>query len=259
MNTLKKMLVHPLMRGMDLDNPQTTQTRIEIIQQKKFLKAVYQEWYSIIKEEIPPTAKNIVEIGSGAGFIKETIPNLVKTEIFYLPGMDAILDAQYLPFQPNSLSAIVMTDVFHHLSHPRQFFKNSIRVLSETGKIIMIEPWVSRWSSWIYPNFHHEPFDPLVKQWEFPTSGPLSCSNQALPWIIFQRDQSLFTREFPQLKIKKIQPIMPFRYLLSGGVSLRSFMPGWSTGFWKWFESLFNKKMDAWAMFSVIVLEKISQ
>lgn len=259
MNTLKKIFTHPLMRGKDLDDPHTTQLRIEMIQQKKFLRDIYQEWYSIIKEELPPSAKKIVEIGSGAGFLKETIPNLIKTEIFHLPGMDALLDAHYPPFQPNSLSAIVMTDVFHHLSHPRQFFKNSIRALSMNGRIVMIEPWVSRWSKRVYPNFHHEPFDPLVKQWEFPTSGPLSGSNQALPWIIFQRDQLLFTHEFPQLKIKKIQPIMPFRYLLSGGVSLRSFMPGWSTGFWKWFERLFNRNMDDWAMFSVIVLEKITQ
>lgn len=245
------------MRGKNLDDPQTTQKRIEIIHQKKFLKAIYQEWYSLIKAEIPSSFNWIVEIGSGPGFLKESIPTLIKTEIFYLPGMDIILDAHFLPFSPNSISAIVMTDVFHHLSDPRQFFQGSTQALTDGGRIVMIEPWASDWSRWIYPHFHHEPFDPFMKEWRFPSSGPLSGSNQALPWIIFQRDRVVFLKEFPDLKVIKIQPMMPFRYLLSGGVSLRSFMPGWSMGFWRWFETLFFKKNNSWAMFSMIVIEKI--
>lgn len=123
----------------------------------------------------------------------------------------------------------------------------------------MIEPWVSKWSSFIYPRFHHEPFRPDMKGWKFPSSGPLSGSNQALPWIVFLRDQQRFAREFPQLKIIKIQPFMPFRYLVSGGLSLRSLMPGWSTVFWKWFENLFKSVMPKWGMFALIVVEKIKE
>jgi SAM-dependent methyltransferase len=254
---IKKFFTHPLMRGRSLDDPQTTQVRKELIRQKKFLEKIYQEWYGLIHSELSSSTGKVLELGSGAGFLDEFIPNLIKTEVFYLADMDAILDAGRLPFKDKSLSAIVISDVFHHLPKPRDFLDEVIRVLPRGGKVIMIEPWVSRWSRWVYPHLHHEPFDPQVKLWEFPSSGPLSGSNQALPWIVFERDRSLFENEFPELSIRKIEPLMPFRYLVSGGVSLRSFMPGWSFGFWKSFENLFIQRMEKWAMFALIVIEKV--
>jgi len=254
---IKNLLTHPLMRGRSLDDPQTTQARKKLIRQKKFLEKIYQEWYGLIRAELGSSTGTVLELGSGAGFLDEFIPNLIKTEVFYLADMDAILDAGKLPFKDKSISAIVMSDVFHHLSKPRDFLNEVIRVLSKGGKVVMIEPWVSRWSRWVYPHFHHEPFDPEVKKWEFPSTGPLSGSNQALPWIVFERDRELFENEFPELSIKKVQPLMPFRYLVSGGVSLRTFMPGWSFGFWNWMEKLIARKIELWAMFALIEIEKV--
>ena len=254
---IKNLLTHPLMRGRSLDDPQTTQVRKTLIRQKKFLEKIYQEWYRLISVELLTSTSGVLELGSGAGFLIEFIPNLIRTEIFYITDMDAILDAGKLPFKNKSLSAIVMSDVFHHLPKPRDFLNEVIRVLPKGGKVVMVEPWVSRWSRWVYPHFHHEPFNPEVKKWEFPSTGPLSGSNQALPWIVFERDREMFEDEFPELLIKKVQPLMPFRYLVSGGVSLRSFMPGWSFGFWNWMEKLLARKIELWAMFSLIVIEKV--
>jgi len=62
-------------------------------------------------------------------------------------------------------------------------------------------------------------------------SGPLSGANDALPWIIFVRDRLKFEQEFPQWQIELINPIMPFRYLVSRGVFLSNLAPGWSFGF----------------------------
>ena len=42
------------------------------------------------------------------------------------------------------------------------------------------------------------------------------------------RDRVTFEREFPHWHIELVKPIMPFRYLLSGGVSLRSLNPSLS-------------------------------
>jgi SAM-dependent methyltransferase len=254
---IKNLLTHPLMRGRSLDDPLTTQVRKKLIRQKKFLEKIYQEWYELISAELITPTTSVLEIGSGAGFLTEFIPNLIQTEIFYLPDMKAILDAGKLPIKNNSLSAIVMSDVFHHLPKTRDFLNEAIRVLPRGGRVVMIEPWVSRWSRWVYPRFHHEPFNPNEKMWEFPSTGPLSGSNQALPWIVFERDRELFEDEFPELLIKKVQPLMPFRYLISGGVSLRSFMPDWSYGFWTRVEKLFTRDTESWAMFALIVIEKV--
>ena len=121
----------------------------------------------------------------------------------------------------------------------------------------MVEPWVTRWSTLVYTRLHHEPFDPGAEQWEFPSTGPLSGANGALPWIVFQRDRSRFEREFPQWSIERITPLMPFRYLVSGGVSLRSLMPGWSSSAWSQAEKILGDRGERMAMFAKIVVRRL--
>jgi len=113
-------------------------------------------------------------------------PSVITSEYFYLSGIDLVLDGGYLPFKDGSLKAIVMTDVFHHLPKPRLFLCEASRCLSAGGVVVMVEPWVTAWSCLVYTKFHHEPFHPDAKQWEFEASSPLSGANGALPWIIFQ-------------------------------------------------------------------------
>jgi hypothetical protein len=121
----------------------------------------------------------------------------------------------------------------------------------------MLEPWVSSWSRIIYRRLHHERFDTDTADWTFPETGPLSGANGALPWIIFERDRRQFDQEFPEFSIERIQPSMPFRYLVSGGVSMRSLMPGVSTFAWRLFERLCEPLMKELAMFSLIKLRRI--
>jgi SAM-dependent methyltransferase len=193
-------------------------------------------------------------LGSGAGFLDEIIPGLITSEIFPCPGVKLVLDGQSLPFADASLRAIVMTDVLHHIPGPRLFFAEAARCVRPGGAIVAIEPWVTRWSQWSYGRFHHEPFDPKRVDWEFPLSGPLSGANGAMPWIIFQRDRERFEREFPQWEIVSIRPTMPLRYLLSGGVSLRSLMPGITCGLWRGIEAMLDPWRNSWAMFAEIKL-----
>ena len=120
----------------------------------------------------------------------------------------------------------------------------------------MIEPWVTWWSSIIYRRLHHEPFDADSVRWEFPASGPLSGANIALPWIIFHRDRQRFEREYPLLTVRCIRPTLPFRYLLSGGVSCRSIAPLWTFGLARRIEECLNPWMRVWGMFAQIVVEK---
>jgi SAM-dependent methyltransferase len=254
---IKEFLTHPLMRGKNLDDPQTTQARRLLIRQKKFLEKIYIEWYQIICSRLPSEKENILELGSGAGFLEEFIPNLIKSDIFYLIRNDIVLDGLALPFKNKSLNAIVMSDVFHHIPASKKFLDEASRTLKPGGRLVMIEPWVSSWSNWVYPHLHHEGYETRTKNWGFSSSGPLSSSNLALPWIVFKRDHLIFESEFPQFKIIETFPFMPFRYLLSGGVSLRSFMPGWSFNSWKKFETIFTKSMDRWGMFVLITVERI--
>jgi hypothetical protein len=149
-----------------------------------------------------------------------------------------------------------MVDVLHHIPDNRAFFMEAQRCLRSEGNIVMIEPWVSTWSRPIYTRLHHEPFNPAAKDWTFPDTGPLSGANGALPWIIFERDRRDFESAFRELEIQAIQPFMPFRYLVSGGVSMRQLMPEATFRLWSKFESWLGSWPRHWAMFALIHLTR---
>jgi len=253
---IKRWLVHPLTRGLSVDDPRATSLRRCIIREKTFLRQLYSEWYEQIVGALPSGEGSILELGSGAGFLSEHLPELITSEVFYCDGIRIVLDGQRLPFADSSFRAIVMVDVFHHLPAVRLFLQDAARCTRTDGKIIMIEPWVTPWSQWVYRYLHHEPFVPEATHWEFATSGPLSGANGALPWIVFSRDRVQFLKEFPEWRIEAIRLTMPFAYLISGGVSLRSFVPGMFYGLIRSVESLLTPYLPKIAMFAQITLQK---
>ena len=82
---LKTWLAHPLTRGLNIDHPETTQLRQQIIQEKIFLKRIYQEWYRAIATTLPPSQGAVLELGAGGGFMREFVPNLITSELFFCP------------------------------------------------------------------------------------------------------------------------------------------------------------------------------
>ena len=124
------------------------------------------------------------------------------------------------------------------------------------GRLVMIEPWNTPWSRLVYANFHHEPFDPSVRNWAFQSTGPLSGANGALPWIVFSRDREKFANRHPSLQVQAIRQLMPASYLVSGGFTMPSLAPGWLYRFVRQAERLTG--FERWAgMFATITLEKV--
>lgn len=253
---LTRWLEHPLTRGLDIDDPRTTRLRRRILAEKRFLRRIYEEWYSAIAASLPPGDGAVLELGSGAGFLADFVPRLARSEVFYTPGIDLALDGLELPFRDRSLRGIAMTNVLHHLPRPLRFFAEAARAVRPGGVVTMIEPWVTPWSRWVYTRLHHEPFLPEAREWEIPAGGPLSGANGALPWILFQRDRERFEREATGWRVRAIAPMMPFRYLVSGGVSLRGLTPAASYPLWKGFETALSPFSGHLAMFAHVVLER---
>jgi hypothetical protein len=81
----------------------------------------------------------------------------------------------------------------------------------------------------------------------------------ALPWIIFQRDRLIFEQEFPQWRIRKIRPMLPVRFIVSGGLSFRNIMPSFTFGAWRAIERCLTPFMDEVGMFALIVLERTEE
>ncbi len=238
------------------DDARTNEHR-EIILRKKFLKNLYKEWYLMFKSRLEgvPEGK-FIEIGSGGGFIKEYIPQVITSDITQFPWTDETYSALNIPYADNTASAIFMIDTFHHLPDARKFLSEVNRILKPGGKMIMVEPANSRWGSFIYKNFHHEPFD-ATAGWTIPDSGPLTGANGALPWIVFARDRNLFEQLFPTLKINLIKYHTPLRYLLSGGVSYKGLMPGFSFPLFRLVDNLFSGLNKNLSMFFTIEVEKV--
>jgi SAM-dependent methyltransferase len=240
----------------DLDDPRRTLEHREIILGKKFLKQLYIDWYQVfVKEAANFPGGKMIELGSGGGFLKELMPEVITSDILQLSNCDMIFSALDMPFEDNSISCIFMIDVFHHIPDSAAFLKEADRVLVPGGKIVMQEPASTLWGRLIYKNFHHEPFNP-EGDWTIPAEGPMSNANGALPWIVFDRDRKKFEALFPRLHIKSIRKHTPLRYLLSGGVSMKQLVPSWSFGALSFFEKLMGPFTGFFSMFQTIVVEK---
>lgn len=249
-------LDHPLTRGVDLDDPGTTLLRRRILRGKGLLRDVYRDWYRRLLAALPPPPGAVLELGAGAGFLEELLPEVVRSEVFPTPGLDVALDGLQLPFAGRSLRAVLMTNVLHHLPRPGRFLEEAARCVHPGGVVAMVEPWNTAWSRWVYGRLHHELFDPRAVEWEATGSGPLSRANGALAWILFARDTDRLRGNHPEWRLRQVEPFMPFRYLAAGGISRRSLAPAASAPLWRALEAGLWPLRRRLAMFACIVLER---
>jgi len=253
---VSRLLAHPLTRGLDLDDPSTTRLRREVIRSKPFLRRLYASWYALLERELPDDPRPALELGSGAGFLGQVARNLLSSDVVVIPGVALVADGQHLPIADQALRAVVMVNVLHHVKRPELLLAECGRCVAPGGVLAMVEPWVTTWSRLVYGHLHHEPFDPAARQWTVSDGGPLSAANGALPWILFERDRELFESRLPGWSIERVAPTNPLAYLVSGGVSLRSLMPGWSFCLWRALERLLAPLRNQTAMFALVVLRR---
>lgn len=244
-------------KKLSLDDPRTTELHREIIRNNEFLKNIYTSWYNEFKSYLSSVPSGtILEIGSGGGFCKDIIPEVVTSDIQKLSYVDLHCSAENIPLENESVSAIFMINVLHHIPDSTQFFEEARRVLKPGGVVYMIEPARTPMSVLIYRFLHHEPYLPDAEDWKIKGSGPLSDANIAIPWILFKRDYSKFRKLFPDFALEQYRYHTPYRYLLSGGVSRPSFLPLWMYGLVNFTEKLNSPFARLNAMFTTIVVRK---
>lgn len=224
----------------ELNDPSRIDELKKIIQNKASLYRIYIDYYRFFKKSLAdcPINGHAIELGSGAGFIKNIIPEITTSDYLAYKGVDQVIDATHLPYEPHSVKFIGMINVLHHIAKAEQFFSEAQRVLIPGGKIAIVDQhhgWLSRW---ILKYAHHEPYVPHADAWAFETTGPLSGANGALAWIIFQRDRQKFETLFPKLKIMCYEPHTPLQYWLSGGLKKWSLIPNWAFGLIKALDKL---------------------
>ena len=165
--------------------------------------------------------------------------------------------ADALPFPDLAVGAVVLFDVLHHLSSPRTFFTEAIRVLRPGGRLVMCEPYVSPLSYPVYKFLHEEPtilrgVDPLQDQVSADPRDPFD-SNQAIPTLMFGRRRAEFEAAFPALAILRVEYLSSISYPASGGFSHRPFLP---VPLWSALHRLEGKlprPLRRWAAFRMLV------
>ena len=79
---------HLDMRGKNVDEPRLTEVRHKLLHQKRFLYKLYEDWYTLMKQNLEKTDSRVIELGSGVGFLEKIITNVIKTDIFHHPFID---------------------------------------------------------------------------------------------------------------------------------------------------------------------------
>lgn len=226
---------------------------------KPVLRRLYASWYREIARWLQPGLT--VEMGGGTGNLKEFSPHVLCTDLVRMPWLDALVDAQHLPFRSRSVSNVVLFDVLHHLENVRYFFDDALRVLVPSGRIVIMDPYVSALSWPIYRFLHPEPMDfrrdPLTIVVPMPGRRPFDA-NQAVARIVFERSYERFRRLYPQLAKIAHERLAYFAYPLSGGFDRPSLVPLWSVDPLLRFEQWCRRLGRLLAFRLLVVLEKRS-
>jgi SAM-dependent methyltransferase len=227
---------------------------------KPLLQKVYADFYQFIAANLSqlPESK-VVELGSGLGNIQEHIPTCIRTDLFPYPWIDQIENAYALSFGDESVSDLILTDVFHHLKYPGTALKELHRVLRKGGRVIMLEPCMSLLGLWVYGMFHSEPIA-VTKNIEW--LAPEGWSPQHIDYYAAQGNATrIFVQKNfqPQLKAwKKISTtrLSALAYAASGGFSGPQFYPTWMLPVMKLLEKVLQPFPALFATRLLVILEK---
>lgn len=163
---------------------------------KPLLRSAYRRFHEEIRRRLAPGPGLTVELGSGIGMIKETIPDCITTDLFLNPWVDQTEDAYALSFADGSVRTLILFDVWHHLEYPGSAMAEFARVLAPEGRVILFEPAaLSLLGRLVFGLFHHEPISVEGPQkWFLPDdanrSDLLYYAAQGNAWKMFRRGKT---------------------------------------------------------------------
>lgn len=226
-----------------------------IWERKPVLREIYSDYYRRIVEQCVPGLT--LEIGGGSGNLKEFKGDVLSTDIVWVPWLDAVADAQALPFNDGSFQNIVMVDVLHHIESPMAFFREARRILADNGRIVFIEPAITPISGIFFRWFHPEPVemdvDPFVDPVKDPGRVPFDA-NQAIPTLLFVKYRKTFEGRFPGLRIRIVKRFSPFVYPMSGGFRSWSLLPNLAAKTALKLERVVEEPLSTFLAFRILVV-----
>ncbi len=227
---------------------------------KPLLRTLYRDFYLLISTHLSklPDSK-VAELGSGLGNIHDVIPDCIRTDLFPNPWIDQIENAYKLSFADESISDLILTDVFHHLKYPGTALNELYRVLRKGGKVIMLEPCISALGLIVYGALHDEPIA-ITKKIEW--FAPKTWNPENIDFYAAQGNATrIFVRSGFRSKLKAWKKIETTRlsaiaYAASGGYSKPQLYPTALLPFIKKLEKVLDLFPILYATRLLVILEK---
>lgn len=192
------------------------------------LRRFYRDLWGMAMTEVRD--RPVVEIGGGAGLIREYYPEVITSDYHFTPWTNLVCDASRLPFSPESVGSYVAVAFFHHCVNPRRLFEEILRTLVPGGRCVIVDPYFGTIAPLIYRYGTDETFDLTEPPFETEarvSARPLLEANVARATVVFERHRSLFEQTFPSLRIASIEHVNLFRHIAAGSFVQKSPFPDW--------------------------------
>ena len=91
---------------------------------KRTLTELYKEWYHLLRSNFSSSIGIDLELGSGAGFIKNIIPSCLTSDVIPAENVDLTIDAFRVgDLYPKQIANLILINVFHHIPDSFIFLK----------------------------------------------------------------------------------------------------------------------------------------
>jgi len=229
-------------------------------QRKPLLRDVYRRFHERIATRLDRSHPGlIVELGSGMGSIKEVIPECVTTDIFPNPWLDRQENAYSLSFADESVSNLILFDVWHHLRYPGSALAEFRRVLAPGGRVIIFDPAISWTGRLVYGLFHHEPVGlGLEVTWTAPdgfkpSDADYFAAQGAATRLFWRREDPA---RLTGWELVEATPLPSFEYFATGGFSGPQLGGAGTFRFWRWLDRALARWPNLFAARLLVVLKR---
>ncbi|MDI1314934.1 methyltransferase domain-containing protein [Prosthecobacter sp.] len=234
----------------------------EAWQRKPLLQQVYAGFHRLIASHLIREVKGLtVELGSGIGSIKQTVPECITSDLFPNPWLDRQENAYRLSFADDAVGNLILFDVWHHLEFPGTALEEFRRVLCPSGRLIVFEPAMGLLGRLVYSLGHHEPvaFQQPVEWFapaDFPAADPPYFAAQSRAHRVFVQGEQ--REQLKGWRVLKVVRLASLAYLSSGGFSKPQLCPTALHPCLRLLDSLLSRVPSLFAVRLLVVLEKES-
>ena len=249
------------LKNIDIDGDARIAAHSQILETKPMLQTVFAENFRCMldgADRLFSATGDRLELGSGAVSIKAISEDIITSDIVSSKYNDLVLDGQNMSIEDDSLAVIFAQNVFHHFNDPERFLSEASRTLKKGGGIVLLEPYHGPLASFIYKfMISEEDFDKAQLSWKSNTTGPMLDANQALSFIVFDRDYKTFKSKFPEFELVSNEIRSNYlRYMLSGGLNFKSLAPAWSEPVLRFLEGVLSPFRRLLGIHHIIFIRK---